>query len=82
MTVAATVLTGFILWNVGFLFQWGSHLVPARGPISWSEMIHNQFFVVPRQISADLKLYLIRRKDLMQQIEQRDIEQEKRLQEE
>jgi hypothetical protein len=82
MTAAATVLTGFILWNVGFLFQWGSHLVPARGSISWSEMIHNQFFVVPRQISADLKVYLFRRKDLMRQIEQRDIEQEKKLQEE
>jgi hypothetical protein len=42
-------------------------------------MIHNQFFVVPRRISADLELYLFRRRDLMQQIEQRDIEQEKKL---
>jgi hypothetical protein len=82
MMAATTVLTGFILWNVGFLYQWGSHLVPARGPISWSEMIHNQFFVVPRQISADLKVYLLRRKDLMQKIEQRDIEQQKKQQEE
>jgi hypothetical protein len=81
MAAAATLLSGFILWNVGFLFQWGAHLVPARGPISWRQMIHNQFFIVPRQISADLKLYLLRRKDLMQQIEQRDIEQQqKRLQ--
>jgi hypothetical protein len=82
MMAATTVLTGFILWNVGFLFQWGTHLVPARGPISWSEMIHNQFFVVPRRISADLKVYLLRRRDLMKQIEQRDIEQQKKLQEE
>ncbi len=82
MMAAAIVLTGFILWNVGLLFQWGLHLVPARGSISWSEMIHNQFFVVPRQISTDSKVYLFRRKDLMQQIEQRDIEQEKKLQEE
>ena len=82
MMAAAPVLAGFILWNVGFFFQWGSHLVPARGPISWSEMIHNQFFVVPRRISADLEVYLFRRRDLMQQIEQRDIEQEKKLQEE
>jgi hypothetical protein len=41
-------------------------------------MIHNQFFIVPRQISADLKLYLLRRKDLMQQIEQHDIEQQQK----
>src|SRR4029077_5069138 len=74
MAAAATLLSGFILWNAGFLFQWGAHLVPARGPISWRQMIHNQFFIVPRQISADLKLYLLRREDLMRQIEQRDIE--------
>ena len=80
MAAAATLLYGFILWNVGFLFQWGSHRVPARGPISWRQMIHNQFFIVPRQISADLKMYLLRRKDLMQQIEQRDIEQQQKQQ--
>jgi hypothetical protein len=78
MAAAATFLSGFILWNVGFLYQWGSHLVPARGPISWRQMIRNQFLIVPRQISADLKLYLLRRKDLMQQIEQRDIEQQQK----
>jgi len=78
MAAAATLLSGFILWNIGFLFQWGTHLVPARGPISWRQMIHNQFFIVPRQISADLKLYLLRRKDLMRQIEQRDIEQQQK----
>jgi hypothetical protein len=82
MAVAAIVLTGFILWNVGFLFQWGSHLVPARGPISWSEMIHNQFFVVPREISTDLRMYFLGRRDLMQQIERRDIEQQKKQREE
>jgi hypothetical protein len=80
VAAAATLLSGFILWNIGFLFQWGAHLVPARGPISWRQMIHNQFFIVPRQISADLKLYLLRRKDLMQQIEQRDIEQQQKQQ--
>lgn len=37
------------------MFQWGSHLIPVRGPISFSEMIHDQFFVVPSQLSATLK---------------------------
>jgi hypothetical protein len=57
------------------MFQWGTHLVPARGPISFSEMIRNQFFVVPRQITTQLEKYLFRRKSMMQQIEQRDLEQ-------
>jgi len=77
LAVASAVLFCFILWNGGLMFQWGSHLVPARGPISFSEMIHNQFFVVPRQISAHLQSYLFKRKAMMQQIEERDIEQMK-----
>ena len=32
--VAAVVLGLCIVWNLGFIFQWGTHLVPARGPIS------------------------------------------------
>jgi hypothetical protein len=38
-------------------------------------MIRNQFFVVPRQITKQFEMYLFRRKSLMQQIEQRDLEQ-------
>jgi hypothetical protein len=69
------VLACFVLWNVAFMFQWGTHLIPARGPISWSAMIRNQFQVVPRQISAKVQNYLFHRANLMEQIEQRDIEQ-------
>jgi len=57
------------------MFQWGSHLIPARGPVSFSEMVHNQFFVVPRKLSADLQRYVFKRKALMQQIEDRDLQQ-------
>jgi hypothetical protein len=73
----STVLALFILWNVGLMFQWGTHLVPARGPISFSEMVHNQFFVVPRQLTADLRVYLFKRKALMHAIEERDIQQQR-----
>jgi hypothetical protein len=72
---AAVVLGCLMLWNLAFVFQWGTHLVPARGPIVWSEMIHNQFSVVPRQISAKVQAYLFHRSNLMRQIEDRDIEQ-------
>ncbi|HUE43401.1 MAG TPA: hypothetical protein VMP12_07535 [Candidatus Sulfotelmatobacter sp.] len=64
-----------IVWNVAFIFQWGTHFVPARGPILWSEMVHNQFAVVPREIVSKAQGYLFHRSSLMQQIEQRDIEQ-------
>jgi hypothetical protein len=64
-----------ILWNLAFMFQWGTHLVPARGPISWSEMIRNQILVVPGEISAKAQDYLFHRANLMRQIEDRDVEQ-------
>jgi hypothetical protein len=73
----ASLVAGLMLWNMAFMFQWGTHLVPARGPIAWSDMLHNQFFVVPRQISGKLQTYLFHRGTLMRQIEERDIEQNK-----
>jgi hypothetical protein len=63
------------LWNVGLMLQWGAHLIPVRGPVSFSEVVHNQFFAVPRELSADLGRFIFKRKTLMQQIEQRDIQQ-------
>ena len=51
------------------------HLIPARGPISFSEAAYNQVYVVPQQLSSHLKSYLFRRSDLMQQIEQKDVQQ-------
>jgi hypothetical protein len=72
---AASLIVLFILWNAGFIFQWGAHLIPARGPVSLAEVAHNQFFVVPRELSTDLRRYFFKRKDLMRQIEQRDIQE-------
>lgn len=73
--VCSLVLGGFVLWNLGMIYQWGTHLIPARGPISFREAAYNQFFVVPRQVSSELHSYFFRRSDLMHQIEQKDIEQ-------
>jgi hypothetical protein len=74
--VAAAGLVALLsLWNAGFIFQWGEHLVPVRGEISFREMTHNQFFVVPREFAEHVRGYLFKRKDEMRKIEERDIEQ-------
>ena len=78
LVAAIAFLAVATLWNAGLIFQWGSHLIPARGPVSFSEMVHNQFFVVPRQLSTELQRYLFKRKALMKQIEDRDIQQLKK----
>jgi hypothetical protein len=70
---AATIV--LILWNFGLIFQWGTHLIPARGPVSWREAAYNQVTVVPVQIAGTLKRYLTRRGQLMNTIEQKDVRQ-------
>ena len=63
--------------NVGFIFQWGTHMVPARGEISWSGMVHNQFVEVPRRITQTVETYFIHRDEMMRHIEQEDLRQQK-----
>jgi len=64
-----------VLWNFGLLFQWGMHLIPDRGPISWSEMVSNQFRVVPVDLSSSVARYFTRRHQMMQSIEKKDLRQ-------
>lgn len=75
LAAACVFLACFVFWNAGLMFQWGTHLIPARGPISFPQMIRNQFLLVPRQIAVQFEKYLFGRKAMMQQIEQRDLEQ-------
>jgi hypothetical protein len=75
LLLSAGILGCFVVWNLGMIYQWGAHLIPVRGPISLQEAIHNQFYVVPRQLTTHLRYYVFRRSDLMRLIEQRDIEQ-------
>jgi hypothetical protein len=72
--LAISLLT---LWNIAFIFQWGTHMVPARGGISWSQMAHNQFVGVPLHLTRSLESYFLHRQDMMRDIEQEDIEQRK-----
>lgn len=75
LMVASVVFGILVLWNFGLIFQWGSHLVPVRGPISFSQMAQNQFWVVPRELTAQVRYYVFERKAMMQKIEERDLKQ-------
>jgi len=73
--VATASVSVFILWNFGMIYQWGVHLIPARGPISWDEAVYNQFAVVPEHAFRNIEDFLVRRGKLMQRIEHEDIKQ-------
>jgi hypothetical protein len=66
----------FGLWNLAFIFQWGTHMIPVRGPISWDSAIHQQVVDVPQRITHGVEAYFTRRGEMMQHIEQQDIEQQ------
>jgi hypothetical protein len=75
-TVFASATTAIlIVWNLGLIFQWGMHLLPPRGPISWRDAAYNQFAVVPLQATRTIENYLMRRKLLMGHIEDEDVKQ-------
>jgi hypothetical protein len=72
---APAVAAVLILWNLGLVFQWGTHLIPTRDPISWREAAYNQVAVVPVRVAGTLKRYLTGRKQLMGNIEDQDVHQ-------
>ncbi len=72
--IAVRCLTAvLIVWNLGLIYQWGTHLIPARGPISWREAAYNQVAVVPEQAARTVLRYMTGRKQLMNRIEQQDV---------
>ena len=74
-TAASGVIALFIVWNLAFIFQWGTHMIPVRGPISWRDMTYNQVVVVPTKLTNDLRAYLVKRHEMMKHIEQEDVKQ-------
>ena len=72
--LSASLTAALIAWNMGLIFQWGTHLIPARGPISWHDAAYNQVAVVPVQAARTLESYLTGRKQMMGRIEQQDVD--------
>jgi hypothetical protein len=77
MALSGLAIALLVLWNIGFIFQWGTHMVPARGGISWPQMAHNQVVGVPLHLTRSLETYFLHRQDMMRDIEQEDIDQQK-----
>jgi len=72
MPLAAAAVLLLILWNAGLMFQWGTQMIPARGPISLRQAAANQFTVVPGRVFGSLRHYFVARGQMMKGIEQQD----------
>jgi hypothetical protein len=71
-TASALAIAALTLWNLAFIFQWGTGLVPHVGPISWRQMAYNQVRVVPARLGSSLKTYFTHRSGMMKRIELED----------
>jgi hypothetical protein len=61
LRIISLILGIFVLWNLMFVFQWGSNMIPHRGPVSWRQVVYNQFIEVPRRLTSSLVEYYIDR---------------------
>ena len=74
--IAMTLLIGLlILWNIGFIFQWGTNLVPNRGPVDFSVVARNQVTVVPKKMVSFVVRYLKSRDQVSKEVEQEDLKE-------
>ena len=75
---AWTVALVFIMWNAGFMLQWGTNLVPNRGPVDFAVVARNQVTVVPRAAWSFLSRYFHQREALVHEIERADVPERSR----
>jgi hypothetical protein len=69
---AGALLVLLVWWNVGVAFQWGTNIIPNRGPVRFSEVARNQVTVVPSRLASFAVRYLRNRRGLVDEIEQTD----------
>jgi hypothetical protein len=72
---ARTMVALLIAWNLLFMFQWGTHMIPVRGHISFSAMAGAQVTTAPVRLKDTLLKYLTHREAMMNQIENIDVQQ-------
>ena len=49
-----------VIWNLGLIYQWQTHLIPWYTTVYWEEVVYNQFRVVPWQAFHDLTEKILR----------------------
>lgn len=75
-TTLAALVAAMAVWNAGFAFQWGTNIIPNRGPVSMREVGINQVTVVPARMSDFVVRYLRSRQDVRDDVERGDIEEQ------
>jgi hypothetical protein len=73
--VPAVAVALLVLWNAGLMFQWGTNVIPSRGPVDFRAVVRNQFTVVPVRAVAFLGAYIRNRGGTVTEIEAADVKE-------
>jgi hypothetical protein len=65
----------FVLWNAGLMLQWGTNIIPNRGPVDFRQAVKNQFTVVPKAAFDFASRYFSNRASLVKDLEQQDLKE-------
>jgi hypothetical protein len=71
---SGVLLAPLVLWNLGLMFQWGTGLIPNRGPVDFAAVVRNQVALVPAGAARFLARYVSDRTEVTREVEQRDLE--------
>lgn len=76
--MAAVLSVLLIVWNAGFMLQWGTNIVPNRGPVNLAAVARNQVTIVPRAAWGFLSGYFRRRDAVVRDVESADVPERRR----
>lgn len=68
---AAAAALLLALWNAGLAIQWGTDIIPNRGPVDFREVARNQVTAVPAEAARFLRLYFSARDAAAREVEER-----------
>jgi hypothetical protein len=68
----AAMLAVLVWWNVGLAFQWGTNIIPNRGPVNFMTVARNQVTVVPVRLASFAARYMGNRGAVVNELEQED----------
>ncbi len=77
-SIGLTAAGLLMAWNAGLAFQWGTDIIPSRGPVDFAVVARNQITVVPAGVVRFLALYFSSREGAARELEERDLQEKQR----
>jgi hypothetical protein len=75
LIAVAVILIVMIFWNIGFIYQWGTNIIPSRGEVDFTKVAKNQVTIVPRKMIGFIIRYMKSRDQVTKEVEQEDLKE-------